>query len=266
MIREIPASVDTSIASACVDAYLALEAYNKHVNEHGPLDRRLTKFPNDEASRLMEIWTRTQNAHMAIAANAEEQNRRAEEAEARVGPQPRVLRLSKVYLRHWLIYRSLTKHGEFNMASNDKAAIDDSLAKLKREYGLVSRSLEIVNDERDSYISAVMGGINETANHVLSRLFEGHVQYVLKKDDKHRICSVLQHNGRDDVELNALSGGELDRFSIAVAVAFSHFRGSPILIFDETIASLDPVRRAECVEVVSKLPNKIVIFITHDPP
>lgn len=267
-IREIPASVDTSIASACVDAYLALEAYNKHVNEHGPLDRRLTKFPNDEASRLMEIWTRAQNAHMAIAANAEEQNRRAEEAEARVGPQPPSPEALEGLPEALVDLSQFDQaYAEFNAASNDKAAIDDSLAKLKREYGLVSSSLEIVNNERDSYISAVMGGINETANHVLSRLFEGHVQYVLKKDDKHRICSVLQHNGRDDVELNALSGGELDRFSIAVAVAFSHFRGSPILIFDETIASLDPVRRAECVEVVSKLlPNKIVIFITHDPP
>ena len=57
-----------------------------------------------------------------------------------------------------------------------------------------------------------------------------------------------------------LSGGELQRLSIARALA-----GNPeVLILDEPTSALDVENQRKILDIIKKIENKIVIFISHD--
>ena len=62
-----------------------------------------------------------------------------------------------------------------------------------------------------------------------------------------------------------LSGGELDRVSLAITLALSRVTGSRILLLDECIASLGDELVQSAIETVKKYAkNKIVVIISHD--
>jgi energy-coupling factor transporter ATP-binding protein EcfA2 len=153
----------------------------------------------------------------------------------------------------------------------EKSAIDalevinGEEAELVRRAGIVTDAIDIVIREKNNYLEKSLTEISNAVNRVLETMFDTGVKYKLQVDDKERLEVVLELGNRNDVDVTALSGGEMDRFSIAVATAFVHFRGSPILIFDETLASLDVDRRRDCVNAISRiLSDRVVIFVSHD--
>lgn len=77
--------------------------------------------------------------------------------------------------------------------------------------------------------------------------------------------NVLYKGGEYD-SISQLSGGEQDRISVAVAIALSRMSGSPFLILDETIATLDAVAKDNVIKTLRHLIglNKLVILVSHD--
>jgi energy-coupling factor transporter ATP-binding protein EcfA2 len=264
-----PNAEDTQIAAAraSIEYHRHLETHMAHVASFGDLSE-LPAFQEPEARRLAGELAVLEGRMRAEAEAAERAETVARGLEAAVGPEPRVdsdlADLPEAILNahqfDLALADSLRAYGEAE-------AVEAEGAELGRRLSVTMEALERVVRVRAEYVERALETITDGVNHMLQFLFEGHARYVLRADDKDRIESVLEHAGREDVDLMALSGGELDRFSIAVTAAFARVLGSPVLIFDETLASLDPARRTDCVEAVAKLlPGRPVIFVTHDPP
>jgi ABC-type iron transport system FetAB ATPase subunit len=262
-----PAAQDLAGARAAVAYFEAVEALDEHIRAHGNLAADATFSEPDVSARLSELAGLDTQAR----AEAEELAAATEQHAALIalaGPAPRsdaaLDRLPEMLADAFHFEEALR---ESMRAREEVAAAQAEGEELARRLAVTTEALEYVMRTRADYVGNALDQITENVNHVLARLFEGHARYVLRADGKDQIESVLDHGGRENIDLSALSGGELDRFSIAVATAFACFQGCPVLIFDETIASLDPARRADCVEAVAELlPGRAVVFITHDPP
>ncbi|AXH14310.1 nickel import ATP-binding protein NikD [Malaciobacter mytili LMG 24559] len=59
---------------------------------------------------------------------------------------------------------------------------------------------------------------------------------------------------------NELSGGQLQRVMIAIALA----QDTPLIIADEPTSSLDVITQRKLLEIFKNLKNKTLIFISHD--
>lgn len=77
--------------------------------------------------------------------------------------------------------------------------------------------------------------------------------------------NILYKGGEYD-NVNQLSGGEQDRVSVAVSIGLSRMSSSPILILDETIATLDAGAKDNVIKTLRHLigVNKLVILVSHD--
>ncbi|KAF1861785.1 hypothetical protein Lal_00026226 [Lupinus albus] len=100
----------------------------------------------------------------------------------------------------------------------------------------------------------------------IPKAVQGNVGQVLdqkdERDAKAELCADLELNQVIDRNVGDLSGGELQRFAIAV-VAIQH---AEIYMFDEPSSYLDVKQRLKAAQVIRSLlrPNSYVIVVEHD--
>ncbi|KAG7448784.1 P-loop containing nucleoside triphosphate hydrolase protein [Guyanagaster necrorhizus] len=84
----------------------------------------------------------------------------------------------------------------------------------------------------------------------------------LELDNKQRICNELELNQVLDRDVSQLSGGELQRF----AIAMSCIQKADVYMFDEPSSYLDIKQRLKAAEVIRSLltPDRYVIAVEHD--
>lgn len=100
----------------------------------------------------------------------------------------------------------------------------------------------------------------------IPKAVQGNVGQVLdqkdERDVKERLCVDLELNQVLDRNVGDLSGGELQRFAIAVVA----IQNAEIYMFDEPSSYLDVKQRLKAAQVIRSLlrPNSYVIVVEHD--
>ncbi|KAK3007084.1 hypothetical protein RJ639_016135 [Escallonia herrerae] len=100
----------------------------------------------------------------------------------------------------------------------------------------------------------------------IPKAVQGNVGQVLEqkdeRDSKVQLCADLELNQVIDRNVGDLSGGELQRFAIAVVA----IQAAEIYMFDEPSSYLDVKQRLKAAQVIRSLlrPNSYVIVVEHD--
>jgi energy-coupling factor transporter ATP-binding protein EcfA2 len=113
--------------------------------------------------------------------------------------------------------------------------------------------------------------INQTLRFYLDEFFDGQLTMELQTV---RECKsgatkteinlrIVYHS--QEVALSHLSGGEYDRCSVAFLLSLNEICGSPFLILDESISSLDLNLSEKVLEVIKdrKIQGTIVLLVSH---
>lgn len=124
-----------------------------------------------------------------------------------------------------------------------------------------------------SAMDSVVNSINETANAILRDLFDEGIRVqlathkVLKTKDKTKLQVNLQirHKGTEYDSPSHLSGGEQDRISLALTLALAKANGTPFILLDECMASLNAELREKSLKVLRHhFTNKTILHICHE--
>jgi energy-coupling factor transporter ATP-binding protein EcfA2 len=84
-----------------------------------------------------------------------------------------------------------------------------------------------------------------------------------KNDVKPGIDIKICYKG-EEVELSSLSGGEYDRVSLAIMLAFNNICKSSMILLDESISSLDSDLTNDILEKLKEnLSDKRIIMVAH---
>lgn len=122
----------------------------------------------------------------------------------------------------------------------------------------------------------VINAINIVTNRILEELYDSPINVLLsvfRNQDDSKTASKMSVNiqifyGEEAYpNIGNLSGGEADRVSLALTLALSKLHHSPMLIFDECMASLNCDYREKCMKVIKEtLQNstKSVFDICHE--
>jgi ABC-type lipoprotein export system ATPase subunit len=274
-IFKLPPILDVCEVEHSIAALIARNTYHEHVKLHGNVKNMDASHISSTATEKLK--TLNDSIKAAVAAETileikiverDELMIRITDATNKLGVCPSPLtELEKMneILPHVITYAKIHMELQSIKSMYDTCMVDRN---SKVSYGqLLSSSLSMVMKARTAYIEESLVAICATVNDMLSKLFDGHLRYELTLDDKEALVASLNFNGRTNVSLSELSGGEIDRYSIAVTVAFARVRGNPFIAFDETLASLDPQRRKECINAIADaLSDRPIIFVSHDPP
>jgi len=122
----------------------------------------------------------------------------------------------------------------------------------------------------------VISSINSSIENVCSTLFDKEISIVLSlfktikstKSVKPNVNFQISYKGGVFDNINSLSGGEGDRTSIALTLALYRLTSFPLLMLDETLASLHYDMKEATVETLSNIisqdKNRCVIVVLHD--
>ena len=71
--------------------------------------------------------------------------------------------------------------------------------------------------------------------------------------------------GKNYPDINYMSGGQIDRISIALTLTFNIILNTPIIMLDETIDSLEEEKKKACLDSIKEnIKNKIILITCPD--
>ena len=141
-----------------------------------------------------------------------------------------------------------------------------------QEIKLCQKIIKLIQHSENESFTHFINHFNILTNQILAILFDNCYIKIkaFKENDKTKtIKAQLDFNiyidGNKYDNWHVLSGGEKDRISIAMTLAFNYLKANKILFLDECMASLDVNNRAKCIKAIKTYAkDKIVINICHE--
>ncbi len=182
----------------------------------------------------------------------------------------KTLENEKLQLEHYIQCGNITREYKV-MLDKIKIITDDILIESNKNNN-IARIIKIVSELRSGFIQETIDDINSSLKLILDELFEKPISVMVNThrllkngDEKMEISFEVSYNGIVFDNVKHLSGGECDRISLALLLAFSKIRNTPIIIFDEVMASLDGKTREVTLDIISKwTEGKYSIHICHE--
>lgn len=121
-------------------------------------------------------------------------------------------------------------------------------------------------------LDEVVTSINSCIDEVCSTLFDRDISIVLNlfktlktnKITKPMANFAISYQGGVFDSINQMSGGEGDRASIALTLALKKLSLCPLMMLDETLASLDLDIKEDTIKTIRENTNDTVLIIMHD--
>jgi len=124
-------------------------------------------------------------------------------------------------------------------------------------------------------LDQVIDSINNSMNDILTDIFDDPIRVNLqlyrelkskKNQFRQQINVSIDYRGSQCDNINQMSGGEGDRISFALIFALNQISGSPVLLLDESMASLDGELRTKALDSLKHhmCNTKTIVLIDHE--
>jgi len=140
-------------------------------------------------------------------------------------------------------------------------------------YHQLMRLKEAAVSTESQLLQNVVNSINLTIDEIAHSLFDDPIGirmqlYHTAKTTgrtKPQVNLTISYKGGEYDNLSQLSGGEADRVSLALTLALARLNGTPILLLDECLSSLDSQLRELCLKAIKQhAAGKTIICINHE--
>jgi DNA repair exonuclease SbcCD ATPase subunit len=157
-----------------------------------------------------------------------------------------------------------TKYVYFVRRQNDIDVCEIQLNNTKQQVDKIAKLKTIAFKLENQLLSNAISTLNAMVLENLSRMFDEpiSVRLEMEKNGKPNINLIVLYKGME-VSPSQLSGGEQDRLSLALTLAFSSLSKSPILLLDECLSSLDTKNKENALKCL-RSDDKIVITVDHE--
>jgi ABC-type Mn2+/Zn2+ transport system ATPase subunit len=148
--------------------------------------------------------------------------------------------------------------GELSLLDND-AVICKKLREnaIRAEYLCLERTVDSLNIAIGNVVSTIFHN-DITVSIELTKQLKTSDRMVPNVNIK------IFHNGAIYDSVTQLSRGESDRVSLAMTIAMSQLSSFPILVFDESLSSLDLSLKELCIETIREHTTKTVLIVDHE--
>lgn len=157
---------------------------------------------------------------------------------------------------------------------NELEKIRDEVVNITNKQSNLNILKSIIVETSNNALQNLVDSINNSVNNILEELFDNGIIVELKlykeikTKQKSKPCVNIEvYVNGNSYDINALSGGERDRISMAFTIALACIHSSPIVLLDECLSSLNLDLKADSIDVIKKYlieqSNKLVLNIEH---
>jgi DNA repair exonuclease SbcCD ATPase subunit len=194
--------------------------------------------------------------------------------QTRISEDPRAVMEHKIMERTELQER-LNKSAQAEVALNEHK-------EVTKERDLVVEIHQMMNDlfvlrqhateTECAILQQITDQLNDSIQSICSSLFDRDITIALSlyktiKSTKHikpLINFLIGYQGGQFDNINQVSGGEGDRISLALTLALNRLSMSPLIMLDESLASLDLTMKEVAIRTIREHTNNTVLIIMHD--
>lgn len=114
--------------------------------------------------------------------------------------------------------------------------------------------------------NSVIETINAHTAYYLDMFFTEHkLTAIIETNPESKFTNLIDYKGNQYTSLSELSGGEFDRVTLASICGINSMLNSPILMLDESLASLDAETNTEIISFLKELSeNKLILVCSHE--
>lgn len=149
----------------------------------------------------------------------------------------------------------------------DKIHVDT----IHKELMCIQKLRQISKEVESEMLNDLVETLNTSMNEFAGILFDSPITLTLStfktlKSTKHTKPQInLQITYKNmECDWKQLSGGEIDRISLCILLAFSKLSPSPIILLDECLVSLDGNLKSIAIELLRQQTDKTVLVVLHD--
>ncbi len=178
---------------------------------------------------------------------------------------------------------SIDQYEELKQAAEINEHLDLQRVEVEKQRNLVMqyytyeanlvRLYKIVEELQSQAMEQTVEAINTGTNAILAMMFDEEIKVYLRTHRELKTKDVMKlqvnlqvlYKGQIYDSPKLLSGGEKNRISMALTLAMARVSGSPILLLDECMTSLDNPLRERCIQALKEhLGHKTVVNICHE--
>jgi ABC-type dipeptide/oligopeptide/nickel transport system ATPase component len=165
---------------------------------------------------------------------------------------------------------AVDRHQELLRKCDEIDEIKQRLFDLQ-EFKLLCKEAECAS------LTQLVKSLNIFINSVANKLFDDPIRinislfHTLKKKvkgvavEKPKARLNIHYKGGEFTDAKQLSGGECERISLILSLAFNHVVGSNLLILDEATGSLEGERKDDCFNTIKEcMSGKTIIMTNHE--
>ncbi len=167
------------------------------------------------------------------------------------------------------IFKNYIKYDEL---SKDVSNIDDKIEDVIIMLEDIASLTEVIKRVSNEHLLERVETVNNIIADVLETLFVNPIEVTIETSktlkngkDKMQINLRIIYNGIEFDSVSSLSGGEKERLSLALLIAFNKISNSNIILLDELLSGLDSNTKEISLECIKKhLDDKTIIHICHE--
>lgn len=166
------------------------------------------------------------------------------------------------------------KIANYALSHGDELAVKrEQLLELETRLNGLEQLKRLAIEVEHLTLQNVIDSINSALADIGSSLFDEPISIMVQLfkttkttgQTKPSVNLLIHYKGGEYTSVSELSGGEADRVSLALTLALSRLSTSPILLFDESLASLNPDIKELCTKAIRQYAgDKTVICINHE--
>ena len=161
----------------------------------------------------------------------------------------------------------LSDNEKYNNHISGMSKLLDIEETTRKKISGFEKFIDKIQESEAKILSTTIDNINYRMSDYLNKFFDDPisvniVQYKETKNDiKHSININVNYKG-NDIDITALSGGELDRVILSFVLSLNSTINSPILLLDESLSSLD---ENTCNNILNNLKDekKFIMIVSH---
>jgi len=160
------------------------------------------------------------------------------------------------------------RSGQLDQWETKRDAFDDELKASSLELTGFLGLKERIAQAEVMAVDSVIASINEHTAHYLDTFFADDklsVTIGMDPESPTKFVNNIEYKGNEYSSITQLSGGEFDRVTLASVCGINSMLGSPLLILDESLSSLDSEANTEIISFLHELAtDKLVIVCSHE--
>lgn len=168
--------------------------------------------------------------------------------------------------------RVIERYDDLVQRRRNLEALQKEVYETHRDVVQLERLKTIAAEVECYTLQVTVDSINQVLNEIATYLFDDPITIRLslfkplktKEKVKPVVNLTILYRGGEYDNINQLSGGEADRVSLILTLALSRLCSFPLLLFDESLASLDGNLKEAAVRAIRSATRKSVVCINHE--